>query len=258
MITETLDELVEQGYKFISDEDYNASNESLEKLSLSNKKIYDDLVNYYRYYQIAFETPQRFGFEFYRIWERNYSILEKQCEAYAQLDITKILNDYEHTYNDKKQENYSEDNNGDDETTNNKSSQSTISGSGSTNADDKFSDTPNQQMDNVSDTDIYLTTRRLNDNQSAYSGTGSDTGNEHKSYNFTNHKEGDNSYTRNMDDALRRNQIEAYNKIMNKIRDIEYDFINKFDDLFLNYIPIKDISPFGKRIIPYCGGFYNV
>ena len=158
----------------------------------------------------------------------------------------------------KKKENYFEDNKGGDETTNNKTSRSIIKGGGSTNVDDKFSDTPNQQMDSVSDTDIYLTTRRLNDNQSNYNGEGSGKDDEHKTHNFINRKDGENNYTRNMDDALRRNQIEAYDKIMNKIRDIEYDFINKFDDLFLNYIPIKDISPIGKRIIPYCGGFYNV
>ena len=96
--TISLEKCVDLGWHFITDEEYNAEDENLALVNLSPKKVYDDLIDYYIYYDIAFETIQRFGFEFRRIWDVEYPRFSKMCAMASKIDKDKLLNDFTHTY----------------------------------------------------------------------------------------------------------------------------------------------------------------
>lgn len=77
-------------------------------------------------------------------------------------------------------------------------------------SDNKYSDTPNEPM--KESTDIYLTNRSID-----------------KSTGQTN-------------EIYKENEVEKYNKISEKIKNIIYEFYDLFDCLFLNYISLKTFS----------------
>ena len=98
MQTITLEECVDIGWKFITDEEYNSDVSELTSIGLSVKKVYDDLINYYAFYQIAFETPQRFGFEFRRVWDMEFEKFKQMCNMYSKVDTDNPIKDYTHNY----------------------------------------------------------------------------------------------------------------------------------------------------------------
>lgn len=189
--TISLEECVDMGWKFITDEEYNSTDEDLASIQLTPKKVYDDLIDYYLYYDIAFETIQRFGFEFRRVWDREYPKLKQRCAMFSKINKDEALSDYVHNYQ-----------------------------TGSDGQTD-FSDTPNEAMyqDENGDVPKYLTTRTKS-----------------KANSKTN-------------DALYRNPYDAFDKFSTTVRNVEYDFIEKFNGLFSTYIPIKD-TPYPQAGIP--------
>ena len=78
------------------------------------------------------------------------------------------------------------------------------------NTDSIFSDTPNEPMDGTEE--IYYTNR-------------------------TKYKA-----NKTIEDTMNLNEIERFNDIYDKIHDVIYDFFDKFDKLFLNYIAIKNLE----------------
>lgn len=138
------------------------------------------LIDYYANYEIGFETIEMFIFEFKRIFNREFPTMYEQLKL--QSKITYDLLSYNHSYQvtDKN--------------------------------DNKYSDTPNEPLTDVGGSELYLTTRTLNDNE------------------------------KSIIDNMKLNDIERFNDVYYKIRNIIYEFFDKFDDLFLKIQVIKTVE----------------
>ena len=134
------------------------------------KLFYD----YYGSYQIAYPTHTEFCFEFARIFNRNYDIFNKKIEMFNKLnfDTTEYVKDIE----------------------------------GSSDSQRKYSDTPNESLDNAGNLgDSFLT----DVSKEGVAGSSKET------------------YKSN--DIIKFNDVEA------KINNVIYEFLDKFNDCFLTY-----------------------
>lgn len=141
---------------------------------VSKEDLISAFYSYYGNYQIAFSNPNKFIFEFQRIFNRNYLILLKQIEVANKIvyDFSGYKRDIERT----------------------------------SNYDSKYSDTPNETLANG---DSYLT-------------------------NITNDTDNANTV-----ENYQQNNVEKFNEINSKIRNVIYDFLDKFNNLFLFYNSTK-------------------
>lgn len=145
--------------------------------TITKDEFIEKFYDYYGEYQIAYPTPDQFCFEFKRIFNRNYDKFIKQVEL---ANTVKFNLD---TYNRTLERNYTTEN--------------------------KYSDTPNETLQNGDFTNKYLTNAEKDE------GNGS-----------TN-------------ETYSLNDIERFNDIYNKITNILYKFLDLFDECFMNYKSTK-------------------
>ena len=146
--------------------------------TLTKEQFEQLFYDYYGSYQIAYPTHTEFAFEFARIFNRNYDIFNKKIEMFNKLnfDTTEYVKDV----------------------------------SGTSDAQRKYSDTPNESLDGEGNLgDSYLTDVT---------------------------KEG---ATGNSKETYKINDIIKFADLEQKINNVIYDFLDKFNDCFLTYKTTK-------------------
>lgn len=212
--TMKLDKIIEMGVD-IFDFDYQWENTTLFNEVIDKEALQNAFIEYYQYYDIAFETIPRFKFALKRLWKKNVGVFNQLIKA---MPNTVSLYDNKRVKNG----------------TNNANIVGKSSGTSSSTSTskDKFSDTPNQTV--IDSEETYLTSISKNDS--------SDNGN----------SEVESSSTRNINfeesETYSINGIEKMSKIVNKYENLLYGFLDKFNDLFSTLIIVDDLR---KRGIYY-------
>lgn len=176
MYTITFNELRELGESPFPEYEYKQIT-FLDK-TLTKEQFEQLFYDYYGSYQIAYPTHTEFAFEFARIFNRNYDIFNKKIEMFNKLnfDTTEYVKDV----------------------------------SGVSDAQRKYSDTPNESLDGDGNLgDSYLT----DVSKEGVEGSSKET--------------------------YKSNDIIKFNEIETKINNVIYEFLDKFNDCFLTYKTTK-------------------
>lgn len=214
MVGITIYKMEQMGYDLF-DFEYSWDDVSYFGTNITKETLQNDFKEYYSHYNIAYETIESFKFELRRRWKkyvRAYNNLLK-----SQPDIK--LNESERTY--------TESNEGNRKNTN--SAQVNHTSDVTNNSDNKFSDTPNQNI--AGETEMYLTNREIDK-------TTSNTISEDNSQSTS-----DRTYSDNKDitESLTGNEFEKYSKIKEFVEDMEYKFFDMFNDLFEMLIRVGNL-----------------
>lgn len=214
MVGITIHKMEQMGYNLF-DFDYNWDDVNYFGTNITKETLESDFKEYYAHYNIAYETIESFKFELRRRWKkyvRAYNNILK-----AQPDIK--LNESERTYTENNEGSRNDSN----------SAQVSHTSDVTNNSDNKFSDTPNQNM--AGETEMYLTNREIDEtttntvskdqSQSTYERTSSDT--------------------KDITESLTGNEFEKYTKIRDFVEDMEYRFFDMFNDLFEMLIRIGNL-----------------
>ena len=175
MYTITLNDLKELGYEIFPDFDFPTV--SILGESITKQDFIDKFYAYYGEYQIAYPTPSKFIFEVGRIFNRNYQKFLKQIDVCN--SIIYSLDGYKRVID----RDYS--------------------------GTSKYSDTPNQTIDAISDSNTYLSSLNKDSEEATTTETYS------------------------------TNEIEKFDDVRKKIRNVMYDFFDLFNDCFLTYMSTK-------------------
>lgn len=163
--------------KDVFDFDYEWTDLVIGNKTYSKTYIQDAFKDYWWYYQIGYSTLDEFKWRLKRNWKANIDILAKRLSVYPQqILLNEKVIEREYT----------------NET------------------DNKYSDTPNQQMAGVDSASGYLTDR-----------TKIDMGG-------------------NSTETITKNELEKYAEIEKNIKDVMYEFIKMFKPLFITDVIIYD------------------
>lgn len=215
MVGITINKIEQMGYN-IFDFDYDWENVSYFGVPITKETLESDFKDYYAYYNIAYETIESFKFELKRKWKkliRAYNNILK-----TQPDIK--LNESERIYTENNEGGH----------TDNSSASLNHTSETLSNGDDKFSDTPNQYVDN-DETDMYLTNREITKNSANVTSQDQSESNSERT----------SSNKKDITETLTGNEYEKYMKIREFVEDMEYKFFDKFNDLFEMLIRIGNL-----------------
>lgn len=225
--TVTFKWLMENGFNPFTEDEYNSTP--------NLRELVNYVYEYYMYYPIAFFSPQKFIFEFRRIFFYNsdkYATINNNIDNVPSLFIDE---NYKENYTSKGNKQLTSTGN---TVTNGKDNRSITGNENlSNNATVDFSDTPNQPMIEA-DVSGFLTNRTKqtsNDNKSTEN-TSAGT-NEIKS-NFTTNNGDEHTEDYNKTTIKSSNGIMILDNLYNKYKTLNQWFLDLFDKLFSKFIPI--------------------
>lgn len=212
MIGITIDFIEQAGYN-IFDFPYQWQDVNYLGKSITKQTIEDDFKDYYRYYNISLETIESFKFELKRKWLKNVTAFNQLLLAQPTLDLNEEKRTLSRNTEGQREDNWNE--SGTDNSTSNY------------NSDNKFSDTPNQPMDGETS---YLTNRTIDTNTDKTEMTS-----EHSGENTRNNTEDVNE-----EENRSKNETLRFYEIAEQYRDMQYEFYDKFTDLFQTLLQIGE------------------
>lgn len=212
--TMQLDKVIEMGVD-IFDFNYQWENISLFGETIDKEALQNAFIEYYQYYDIAFETIPRFKFALKRLWKKNVGVFNQLIKA---MPTTVNLYDNKRVKNGTNKANVT--------------GQSSGTMSSTSSEKDKFSDTPNQTV--IDSDETYLTSISKNDSY--------DNGSSEVASSSSRSSEFEESETYSIND------IEKMSKLVNKYENLLYVFLDKFNDLFSTLIIVDNL---GKRGLYY-------
>lgn len=209
-----LNSVIEMGVD-IFDFEYQWEDTTLFGEIIDKEALQNAFIEYYQYYDIAFETIPRFKFALKRLWKRNVGVFNQ---------LIKAMPNTVNLYDNKRVKNG----------TNKINVSGTSSGNSSSNSSEKnkFSDTPNQTV--IDSEETYLTNISKTDNE--------DKGETQVESSSERNGEFEESETYSIND------IEKMSKLVNKYENLLYGFLDKFNDLFSTLIIVDRL---GKRGLYY-------
>lgn len=216
--TLTLDYIVNEYGEDIFDFNYVFPDITIDNVLINKQTLQDQFINYFLYYQIGYSTIDEFKWRLKRKWHENIRQLTKQLEL--ENKITYDLNDETEKLTRNKTANEA----GETNITKGRTGNTAVNGT-QTN-DNRFSDTPNQNMGTIENPN-FLTERTLDDLTTT---------------NTTDFSENETNKNQNMKNVgeeetitktLSKNNIAKFDNLSEKFHNIIFEFYKKFEGLFI-------------------------
>lgn len=216
--TLTLNYIVNEYGENIFDFNYVFPDITIDNVLINKQTLQDQFINYFLYYQIGYSTIDEFKWRLKRKWHENIRQLTKQLEL--ENKITYDLNDETEKLTRNKTANEA----GETNITKGRTGNTAVNGT-QTN-DNRFSDTPNQNMGTIENPN-FLTERTLDDLTTT---------------NTTDFSENETNKNQNMKNVgeeetitktLSKNNIAKFDNLSNKFHNIIFEFYKKFEGLFI-------------------------
>ena len=216
--TLTLNYIVNEYGEDIFDFNYVFPDITIDNVLINKQTLQDQFIDYFLYYQIGYSTIDEFKWRLKRKWHENIRQLTKQLEL--ENKITYDLNDE----TEKLTRNKTTDEAGETNITKGRNGNTAVNGT-QTN-DNRFSDTPNQNMGTIENPN-FLTERTL-DNLTTTNATDFSENETNKNQNTKNVGE-DETITK----TLSKNNIAKFDNLSDKFHNIIFEFYKKFEGLFI-------------------------
>lgn len=216
--TLTLNYIVNEYGEDIFDFNYVFPDITIDNVLINKQTLQDQFIDYFLYYQIGYSTIDEFKWRLKRKWHENIRQLTKQLEL--ENKITYDLNDE----TEKLTRNKTTDEAGEINITRGRTGNTDVSGT-QTN-DNRFSDTPNQNMGTI-ESPNFLTERTLDDLTTT------------NSTDFSENETNKNQNTKNVGEeetitkTLSKNNIMKFDNLSDKFHNIIFEFYKKFEGLFI-------------------------
>lgn len=216
--TLTLNYIVNEYGEDIFDFNYVFPDITIDNVLINKQTLQDQFIDYFLYYQIGYSTIEEFKWRLKRKWHENIRQLTKQLEL--ENKITYDLNDE----TEKLTRNKTTDEAGETNITRGRNGNTAVNGT-QTN-DNRFSDTPNQNMGTIENPN-FLTERTLDDLTTS---------------NTTDFSENETNKNQNMKNVgeqetitktLSKNNIAKFDNLSDKFHNIIFEFYKKFEGLFI-------------------------
>ena len=216
--TLTLNYIVNEYGEDIFDFNYVFPDITIDNVLINKQTLQDQFIDYFLYYQIGYSTIDEFKWRLKRKWHENIRQLTKQLEL--ENKITYDLNDE----TEKLTRNKTTDEAGETNITRGRNGNTAVNGT-QTN-DNRFSDTPNQNMGTIENPN-FLTERTL-DNLTTTNTTDFSENETNKNQNMKNVGE-EETITK----ILSKNNIAKFDNLSDKFHNIIFEFYKKFEGLFI-------------------------
>lgn len=216
--TLTLDYIVNEYGEDIFDFNYVFPDITIDNVLINKQTLQDQFIDYFLYYQIGYSTIDEFKWRLKRKWHENIRQLTKQLEL--ENKITYDLNDE----TEKLTRNKTTDEAGETNITKGRTGNTAVNGT-QTN-DNRFSDTPNQNMGTIENPN-FLTERTLDDLTTT------------NTTDFSENETNKNQNTKNVGEeetitkTLSKNNIAKFDNLSDKFHNIIFEFYKKFEGLFI-------------------------
>ena len=216
--TLTLDYIVNEYGEDIFDFNYVFPDITIDNVLINKQTLQDQFIDYFLYYQIGYSTIDEFKWRLKRKWHENIRQLTKQLEL--ENKITYDLNDE----TEKLTRNKTTDEAGETNITKGRNGNTAVNGT-QTN-DNRFSDTPNQNMGTMENPN-FLTERTLDDLTTT------------NTTDFSENETNKNQNTKNVGEeetitkTLSKNNIAKFDNLSEKFHNIIFEFYKKFEGLFI-------------------------
>lgn len=216
--TLTLNYIVNEYGEDIFDFNYVFPDITIDNVLINKQTLQDQFIDYFLYYQIGYSTIDEFKWRLKRKWYENIRQLTKQLEL--ENKIAYDLNDE----TEKLTRNKTTDEAGETNITRGRNGNTAVNGT-QTN-DNRFSDTPNQNMGTIENPN-FLTERTLDDLTTS------------NTTNFSDNETNKNQNTKNVGEeetitkTLSKNNIAKFDNLSDKFHNIIFEFYKKFEGLFI-------------------------
>ena len=216
--TLTLNYIVNEYGEDIFDFNYVFPDITIDNVLINKQTLQDQFIDYFLYYQIGYSTIDEFKWRLKRKWYENIRQLTKQLEL--ENKITYDLNDE----TEKLTRNKTTDEAGETNITKGRTGNTAVNGT-QTN-DNRFSDTPNQNMGTIENPN-FLTERTLDDLTTT------------NTTDFSENETNKNQNTKNVGEeetitkTLSKNNIAKFDNLSDKFHNIIFEFYKKFEGLFI-------------------------
>ena len=216
--TLTLNYIVNEYGEDIFDFNYVFPDITIDNVLINKQTLQDQFIDYFLYYQIGYSTIDEFKWRLKRKWHENIRQLTKQLEL--ENKITYDLNDE----TEKLTRNKTTDEAGETNITKGRTGNTAVNGT-QTN-DNRFSDTPNQNMGTM-ESPNFLTERTLDDLTTT------------NTTDFSENETNKNQNTKNVGEeetitkTLSKNNIAKFDNLSDKFHNIIFEFYKKFEGLFI-------------------------
>ena len=216
--TLTLNYIVNEYGEDIFDFNYVFPDITIDNVLINKQTLQDQFIDYFLYYQIGYSTIDEFKWRLKRKWHENIRQLTKQLEL--ENKITYDLNDE----TEKLTRNKTTDEAGETNITKGRTGNTAVNGT-QTN-DNRFSDTPNQNMGTIENPN-FLTERTLDDLTTT------------NATDFSENETNKNQNTKNVGEeetitkTLSKNNIAKFDNLSDKFHNIIFEFYKKFEGLFI-------------------------
>ena len=216
--TLTLNYIVNEYGEDIFDFNYVFPDITIDNVLINKQTLQDQFIDYFLYYQIGYSTIDEFKWRLKRKWHENIRQLTKQLEL--ENKITYDLNDE----TEKLTRNKTTDEAGETNITKGRTGNTAVNGT-QTN-DNRFSDTPNQNMGTIENPN-FLTERTLDDLTTT------------NTTDFSENETNKNQNTKNVGEeetitkTLSKNNIAKFDNLSDKFHNIIFEFYKKFEGLFI-------------------------
>lgn len=216
--TLTLNYIVNEYGEDIFDFNYVFPDITIDNVLINKQTLQDQFIDYFLYYQIGYSTIDEFKWRLKRKWYENIRQLTKQLEL--ENKITYDLNDE----TEKLTRNKTTDEAGETNITKGRTGNTAVNGTQSN--DNRFSDTPNQNMGTIENPN-FLTERTLDDLTTT------------NTTDFSENETNKNQNTKNVGEeetitkTLSKNNIAKFDNLSDKFHNIIFEFYKKFEGLFI-------------------------